>query len=79
MLREGDTLQVPLVKGSRPEDISVYTLVVDHVQQADGEPLYCFRDAHGPAVCIRESRLTRLRLRLGADVAAALDGAPAAV
>jgi hypothetical protein len=77
MLRAGDVLQLPIVNGADPADIRIYTLIVDEVKQAGGEPLYCFRDDHGPAICILESRLKGLRQRLGAGVAAALEQAPA--
>ncbi len=75
-LQEGDVLQIPLVDRADATTIRVYTLVVDEVRRAGDEPLYCFRDQHGPIICLRESRLTWLRQRLGADATAALQRLP---
>ena len=75
-LQEGDVLQIPLVDRADATTIRVYTLVVDEVRRAGDEPLYCCRDQHGPVICLRESRLTWLRQRPGADATAALHRLP---
>jgi hypothetical protein len=72
-LHEGDVLQIPLVDRNDTKNLRVYTLVVDEVRRHGDEPLYCFRDQDGPAVCLRESRLAWLRQRLGAHTSAALE------
>ncbi len=60
MLNVGDTLSLPIVK---PEGVKVYTLVVDRVEPAGDGQLYCFRDANGPVICLREARLAKLLQR----------------
>ena len=60
MLNVGDTLRLPIVK---PEGVRVYTLVVDRVEAAGDGLLYCFRDASGPVICLREARLAKLLQR----------------
>jgi hypothetical protein len=60
MLNVGDTLSLPIEK---PEGVQVYTLVVDRVEPAGNGQLYCFRDANGPVICLREARLAKLLQR----------------
>jgi hypothetical protein len=60
MLKVGDTLSLPIVK---PEGIQVYTLVVDRVERAGDGWLYCFRDANGPVIYLREARVAKLLQR----------------
>ncbi len=60
MLNVGDTLSLPIAK---PEGVKVYTLVVDRVEPAGDGQLYCFRDANGPVICLREARLAQLLQR----------------
>src|SRR3712207_4055793 len=75
-LREGDVLQIPLIDRSDAKTVRIHALVVDEVRRHGDEPLYCFRDQDGPAICLRASRLARLRQRLGADASAALEQLP---
>ena len=59
-LNVGDSLSLPIVK---PEGIQVYTLVVDRVERAGDGWLYCFRDANGPVIYLREARVAKLLKR----------------